>query len=428
MSRADGAGTDRQGNRMANIIVAGAGIVGVSAALWLQRAGHTVTLVDREGPASGTSHGNAGVLAAGAVIPVTTPGILRRAPGMLSGRDQPLFLRWRYLPRLLPFLRRYLAHATTTHVAHYATHMSMLLGDSLAQHRALSAATPAARFVHDDDYCFGYATEAEFAADAGGWAIRAAHGVASEVLRGADATAHDPLFGGAFVVVVRCKNHGRISDPGAYVQALAAHFAERGGTIVRTAITDVEVDGGAVQALTTDAGRMAADHIVLALGPWSGDIARKLGLKSLQFESERGYHIELMNPSAMPRAPMMVAAGKFVVTPMDGRIRCAGVIEFGGLGAGPSAAPFAMLRRHIARVLPGVTWEREVTWMGHRPAPADSLPLIGPLDPDGRGYAAFGHQHVGLTGGPKTGRIVADMISGTALNTDLSAFDPRRHA
>ena len=103
-----------------NIIVAGAGIVGVSCAIWLQRAGHDVTIVDRTGPASGTSHGNAGVLAAGAVIPVTTPGLIRKAPGMLWNRDAPLFLRWSYLPRLLPFLRHYLGHATQVHVDHYA--------------------------------------------------------------------------------------------------------------------------------------------------------------------------------------------------------------------------------------------------------------------------------------------------------------------
>jgi D-amino-acid dehydrogenase len=108
---------------MMRIIVVGAGIVGVSCAIWLQRDGHDAILVDRKGPASGTSHGNAGVLAAGAVIPVTTPGLTMKAPGMLFDPNSPLFLKWRYLPKLLPFLRHYMRHANDAHVDVYGSAM-----------------------------------------------------------------------------------------------------------------------------------------------------------------------------------------------------------------------------------------------------------------------------------------------------------------
>lgn len=413
---------------MAEVLVAGAGIVGVSCAIWLQRAGHKVTLVDRDAPGSGTSYGNAGVLAAGALIPVTTPGLWKKAPGMLLDPEAPLFLRLSYLPRLLPFLRRYMGHATAAHVAHYAAAMNHLLGDTHAQHVALSEGTQAARYVFDDDYCYGYATRADFDADAGSWALRNRYGVRYEVMTGAEYGAVDPLFADQFETVVACKTHGRISDPGAYVQALAAHFEEQGGILLRAAIRDVEMEGAACTALDTDAGRLSADHIVLALGPWSAPMARRMGARRLSFESERGYHIELVNPTAMPRQPMMVAAGKFVLTPMEGRLRAAGVIEFGGLDAGPSRAPLDMLRRQVSRLLPSVRYDEIREWMGHRPAPDDSIPLIGPADTRGRGYLAFGHQHVGLTGGPKTGRIIADLISGRKPNADLAAFDPRRFA
>lgn len=406
------------------IIVAGAGIVGVSCAIWLQRAGHDVTIVDRAGPASGTSHGNAGVLAAGAIIPVTTPGLLPKAPVMLFNRDAPLFLRWRYLPRLLPFLGRYLAHATTAHVDLYGRAMSSLLHDTVDQHLALARGTEAAQYISTDDYCFGYATRAAFDADADGWARRQAAGYQFETVPGAE---HDPVFGSAFHTVVRCKNHGRISDPGAYVKALGDHFVAQGGQITIAAISDVEIAAGEVTALRTDAGRKSAERIVFAMGPWSKPIAHKLGVR-VPFESERGYHVEFINPSVMPKAPMMVAAGKFVLTPMDGRLRAAGVIEFGGLDAGPSRAPVDLLMRQVHQLLPDLTYERTETWMGHRPAPADSLPLIGPAKPGGKAYFAFGHQHVGLTGGPKTGRIIADLINGTQPNIDLAPFDPGKHA
>lgn len=409
-----------------HILVAGAGIVGISTAIWLQRAGHTVTVVDREGPASGTSHGNAGVLAAGGVVPVTTPGLALKAPTMLMDRDAPLFLRWSYLPRLLPFLRKYLSYGTDAHVDHYGKSMSALLHDTVEQHQDLAADTPAARFITTEDYCFGYTTRADFEADSYGWSKRDAQGVQYDVVSGAEYATYDPVFGEAFETVVRCKNHGRISDPGAYVKALADHFVAEGGTLHITSINDIEMQNGAVSALITDDGPLTADRIVFAMGPWSREIAHKLGVK-VPFESERGYHLEFTKPSAMPRAPMMVASGKFVLTPMQGRLRAAGVIEFGGLDAPASRAPLDMLRRQVKKLLPDLECDEVVEWMGHRPAPADSLPLIGANDTKGLSYSAFGHQHVGLTGGPKTGRMIAELINGRAPNMDMRAFDPSKY-
>jgi D-amino-acid dehydrogenase len=409
------------------VIVVGAGIVGVSCAIWLQRGGYDVTIVDRVGPASGTSHGNAGVLAAGAIIPVTVPGLLVRAPGMLLNRDAPLFLKWSYLPRLLPFLARYLRYATDAHVDVYGTAMSALMHDTLDQHRQLAAGTPAARYIHNDDYCFGYTSRAAFEADAYGWGKRKAAGYDFEVVSGATYAARDPSFGDAFETVVACKNHGRISDPGAYVRSLADHFVDQGGTLKIAEVRDIDLKAGVITGLQTSDGPMTADHIVFAMGPWSKDIAHKLGVK-VRFESERGYHLEFINPSVMPKAPMMVASGKFVLTPMEGRLRAAGVIEFGGLENDASRAPFDMLHRRVAAILPNMTSDSVVEWMGHRPAPADSLPLIGANDRNGKSFSAFGHQHVGLTAGAKTGRIIADLIGQRKPNIDLAAFDPLKHA
>ena len=136
---------------MGNIIVLGAGIVGVSASIWLQRAGYHVTLVDKAGPASGTSFGNAGVLAAGGVIPVTTPGLWKKAPFMLLDKNSPLFLRWRYLPKLVPFLFDYLKKCTEEDVNIYAKGMLPLIYDSVEQHKTLAKGTPAETFIKDAD-------------------------------------------------------------------------------------------------------------------------------------------------------------------------------------------------------------------------------------------------------------------------------------
>lgn len=188
---------------------------------------------------------------------------------------------------------------------------------------------------------------------------------------------------------------------------------------------DIETKSGKVTGLQTSDGPIKCDTVVVAAGAWSGPLAKKLGVKS-SMETERGYHIELINPSVMPRSPMMMASGKFVVTPMEGRLRCAGTVEFGGLEAGPSDAPIRLLKKQIHAAIPGLTYERIEEWMGHRPSTSDSLPLIGPIDKIEGAYAAFGHQHIGLTGGPKTGRMIADMIAARKSNFDLEPYKVSR--
>lgn len=410
---------------MKHVAIAGAGINGVATAIWLQRAGFDVTLIDREGPAAGTSHGNAGVLAAGAMIPVTVPGLLAKAPKMLFDPMQPLYLRYSYLPKLLPFLSRYLSYCTMDDVRAYARDMSTLLGDCVEQHRQLAAGTGAEAFIGNQDFCFGYETRAAFDADAKWWQIRRDNGFVIDVETAAEFQAHDPLYNGQFEVVARCKNHGMISDPGAYVNALANHFIAKGGTFRQATITGIATSNGRIEALETDGGPVKADEFVLTTGVWTKPLMQQLGLK-VPVESERGYHVEFINPSAMPKSPVMVASGKFVVTPMQGRIRCAGVVEFGGTKAGPSAAPLKMLRRRFAELFPDITYDDTVEWLGHRPAPTDSRPLIGALKGFENVHTGFGHQHVGLTGGAKTGRLLAGMIGGLRPNIDVEPFNPNR--
>ena len=419
-------GISRIAKNMAHVVVAGAGIVGVSTAIWLQRAGHTVTLVDREGPAAGTSFGNAGVLAAGALLPVTVPQLWKTAPGMLVDAESPLFIRWSYLPKMLPFLGKYMAHATHKHVNTYSRAMSGLLSDSLQQHQALAEGTGAEQYIEPLDYCFGYETQSAFEKDAYSWRIRSDLGVNYEVCTGEEFSGYDPFYRDRFSVVVRCKNHGKINDPGAYIATLAKHFVDQGGVIDIADVQTIVERNGVACALRTDSGEIAGDAVVLTMGAWSKPVLKKLRL-NVAMESERGYHIELINPDAMPKSPMMIAGGKFVVTPMAGRIRCAGLVEFGGLHNPASTAPVDMLKRRINDLLPALQYDEISEWLGHRPAPSDSLPLIGEIPEIKHAYVGMGHQHVGLTGGPKTGQLIAALINKDAPAIDLAPFNPQRY-
>ncbi len=416
----------KQGQTSAKTVaVIGAGIVGVSTALWLQRDGHEVILIDRAGPGEGTSFGNGGVLASCSIVPVTVPGLIRKAPKMLFDPRQPLFLKWSYLPRLLPWLLKYLGNANAAAVRRRADALYHIIGDSLADHQALAAGTPAEKWLAPSDYLFLYADRAAYVADAFGWEIRKSHGFKWDILEGEAFRQYDPAYGEEIGFAVRLAGHGRISDPGRYVKDLAAQVVANGGRLIQAEASDFVRENGAVTGVRAGGETIDCDAAVLATGVWSGPLAAKLGLRT-PLESERGYHVELWEPSVMPRSPVMVASGKFVATPMDRRLRLAGIVEYGGLDAPPSKAAFDLLYRNIKRAIPGISWKNSTEWMGHRPAIADSIPVIGEVPGAKNAYCGFGHDHVGLTGGPKTGRILAQLISGRSPNIDLAPYAPSR--
>lgn len=411
--------------RQLHIAIVGAGIVGVSAAIWALRDGHKVTLIDREGPATGTSFGNGGVLASCSMVPVTGPGLMAKAPRMALDRNQPLFLKWGYLPRLAPWLMRYMSHANEADTRRIGAAIGGIVGDSLAEHRALAEGTGAEHWIKPSNYSYLYKDRSVYASEALSWEIRRAQGIHIEEMTGPDFRAYDPIFGDEVGFAIRMSDHGRIKDPARYVQDLAAYAGTLGAKILKAKVRDIAQDAGRAIGVQLDGDMLAADRVIVASGIWSGPLAKGLGL-SVPMESERGYHVELWNPSVMPRDPVMVASGKFVATPMEGRLRLAGVVEFGGLGAEPARAPLALLRKRAAQVMPGLTCEKETEWMGHRPAPADSIPVIGEVPWVKGAYLGFGHHHIGLTGGPKTGRLLAQIISGRTPNLDMSVYAPSR--
>ena len=409
-----------------HIIIIGAGIVGAATALWLKRAGHQVTLIDKGEPGMGASFGNGCLLASCAMVPVTTPGLISKGAKYLFDPNFPLFMRWGYTPKLLPWLMKYLSFANDADTRRIAKSLTHIVGDSVEQHQALTQGTPAAKWIKESDYNFAYKDRAAFEADAYVWELRREAGFIPEIIEGPAVQEHEPILGKNTSLLAVNKNHGFILNPANYVKDLVKLLVEMGGTFIQAEVKDFDLSGGQVSAVDTDKGRFACDKAVISAGIWSKPLMKKLGLK-VPMEAERGYHILFKSPNITPRFPMMVAAGKFVATPMDQGLRCAGVVEFGGLEETPSKAPLALLRRTVAETFPQMQAAEEEEWLGFRPAPTDSLPLIGELGSSGV-YTAFGHQHIGLTGGAKTGRMVASLISGQPMNLDMRPFQPDRFA
>ena len=407
------------------VAIIGAGIVGVSTAIWLQRSGHKIILIDKAGPASGTSFGNGGVLASNSIIPVTTPGIISKAPKMLLDPRQPLFLKWSYLPKLAPWLIRYLKNSKREIVEQRAKVINEIIGDSLADHQALSNGTKASKWVIPSDYLFIYRNRAAYNVDEFAWSVRKQNGFEWEIFEGPEFFAYDPIFSSGNQFMVRCKNHGRISDPGQYVKDLATHTVQQGGKLIISEVTDIISEKRQVTGVRVANETIACDAVVVATGAWSTPLVKKLGI-NIPLESERGYHLELWEPSLMPRSPVMITSGKFVATPMEGRLRLAGIVEFGGLNKPPSQAPFNLLLNNIKSAIPELKWKETTKWMGHRPSIVDSIPVIGEIPTIKNVFFGFGHDHVGLTGGPKTGWLISQLISGHKTNIDMTPFSPMR--
>ena len=407
--------------KIKHVAIIGSGIVGVSAAIWLQREGLNVTLIDRHGPAAGASYGNAGVLAASSIVPVPVPGLIPKLPRMLANPEEPLFLRWHHVPKALPFLWRYLRNASPEAVSRISRSLELLLHDAANQHHALAEGTGAAQFLVQGDYLYGYSDKQAYDSQTFAWEIRRRNGYDFDELNAEQIADYDPALAGRFGFAVRCPDHGHITDPEAYVSALSNHVRQQGGQFITTEIRRILPNG----LMETGNGILHMDAVIIAAGVWSGKLMRDLGM-NVAMESERGYHIEFVDPSVILRSPVMVSSGKFALTSMRGRLRCAGIVEFGGLRAPPSQSPHDLLIRQTLRLFPHMSYERVNSWMGHRPSTVDSLPVIGQVSKEGNIWAAFGHQHVGLTGGPKTGRWLAQLMTGSPVNADLSPFSPSR--
>lgn len=404
------------------IAVVGAGIVGISTAEWLRRDGHEVTLIDRIDPGQPgqTSFGNAGILAASSYIPVPVPGLLSKVPKMLLDPLGPLHLKWSYLPRLMPWLIPFLRRANKEDVLATVKALSTISADTVDQHRALAHGTPAEDFIVPGIYAFLYRSQAACEADEFGHAIRRDEGVKIEFRDRDRLLQDDPNLGTEYCYAACHMDHGWITNPGGYVAALYGHFQQQGGKFVQGEVNDIQPKSAGAD-ITVEGQTHSFDQTVLAGGAWSGRLAKKLGHKPA-LETERGYHLLLKNPSHTPPFPYMLSDAKFVATPMELGLRCAGQVEFGGLTAKPSDAPFKVVKTRIKQLYPTLTWDEEDRWLGHRPSTVDSVPFIGPSPKTPQIHFAFGAQHIGLTTGPKTGRLIADMIGGRAPNIDMHPF------
>ncbi|MEZ0167315.1 NAD(P)/FAD-dependent oxidoreductase [Microvirga sp. TS319] len=394
---------------MANIAIVGAGVIGVSCAAFLQRDGHSVTIYDPLPPGEGCSFGNAGSIGPGSVVPLSTPGIVRQAASWIADPDSPLWIDWRYLPRAMPWLARFIAAGASPRINGIAKALRALHADSFTHYRTLLG-DDAGSLLNVSGQLYLYESDAAFAKDALGRELRASLGIRSETLNPDEIRQLEPSLKPRFAKAVYLPDSSHCSNPHRLVATIAEDISRNGGRFVRASVKDFEQDAGQVRAIVTDAGRMACDMVVIAAGAWSRRLTGRLGLR-IPLESLRGYHVMLPMPETAPKRPLYPLAAKIMMTPMEHGLRIAGTAEIAGLDAPMNERRAAALAKLAKRYFPDMTSDPISVWMGHRPATPDSLPVIGPSSQYRNVMLAFGHGQTGLIGGATTGLLVSDLVA-----------------
>ncbi len=399
----------------------GAGIVGVSTALFLQRDGHAVTLIDRQGPAAGASYGNAGGVVSADCAPRGMPGVLRRLPRMLMDPTGPLVLRWRYLPRIAPWLLRLVLASRPARVAAIADALAALNGGVEAAWRSLASQAGIGDLLRPAGWLEVYETDAAFAATGPERRLMAERGMPFEVLNADELRQLEPALAPVFKHALHMHHCLFVANPGRAVARLAAEFRDRGGRLVIAEVTGFELAERPYRVLAEAGPVTDADVVVLAAGAWSRGLARQLGA-AVPLDTERGYHLMLPPMERGLGRPTYHGERSFVLSPMEEGTRLTCQVEFAGLDAPPDYRRARRLLAAAARMLPGLETEEKSAWLGFRPSLPDSLPVIGPVAGLADVYLGFGHGHLGLTQGPATGRILADLVAGRDPGIDPAAY------
>jgi D-amino-acid dehydrogenase len=407
--------------KRATVVVIGAGAVGVCSALYLQRDGHRVILLDRSGPGEGASFGNAAVIGEEAVVPVATPGIFWKVPGMLMDPLGPLAIRWSYLPRLAPWLLRFVAASRKQEVERISTALAALMRDNLAAYRPLIEIAGEPEIIRRTGWLCPYETQAGLDSYRPLLDLQRRRGVEWLEISAEEIRQLEPALQGTFHRAIYYPNVGFAANSYRLIRLLAESFRSEGGELRRVEVRDFEFGEMGPRAVLTDRGPIACSHVVVAAGAWSKPLATKLG-SQVPLDTERGYHIHLPNPDTAPRVAMYSTEKGFAITPLEDGLRAAGTVELGGLDAPPNWARAEVLRKHLKAWFPDVNDEGASRWMGFRPSMPDSLPVISRAPKHRNAVFAFGHGHCGLMLGARTGQLVADMVAGRTPGVDMTPF------
>ena len=401
-----------------DIIVLGAGMVGVSAALHLQKRGRSVTLVDRRGAAEETSYGNAGLIQREGVVPYAFPRDIRLLWRYALNMRSDANLHWTALPSQASWLFQYWRRSTPQRIMESARSARPLVERCIIEHKEFMEGAGVTDMIRETGYLKLFRSEArrdEVIRDLE--EQRRLFGINFELLDNAAIRAREPNLGGQFVGGMLLTDPVSVADPSALGKAYADLFVKRGGRFITADARTLESTGDSWQIQTVD-GPVSARQAVIALGPWSTDILRPLRWR-IPLGVKRGYHVHFRpRGDAVLNGPVLDLENGMLLTPMSRGIRMTTGAEFTYRDAYQTPVQIDKLEPKAREIFPLGERVENKPWMGARPCLPDMLPMIGPV-PGQRGlWADFGHHHLGFTLGPVSGRLLAEMMTGEATFTD----------
>ncbi|MDG3010524.1 FAD-dependent oxidoreductase [Rhodococcus sp. D2-41] len=411
-----------------HVVIVGAGMEGLATAWHLQEHGVAVSVVDRVGVAADSSWGNAGWLTPALTLPLPDPAVLSEGLRALVRSSSPLYVPPSADPRLLRFLAGFARHCTpgrwraAMRVFVEVNRLALGAYDELAAGGVREHARLA------DPFLAAFATEAE--RDVLAAELRTVAELGGEVefeLMDADRLRTiEPALGDGVGAGLTLRNQ-RFLDPPRFMAALAEAVRRRGGEIVEgfevSAVRD-DGDGRGVELTSTAGGYRRGDQVVLATGARLNTLARPFGVR-VPVQAGRGYSFSVQ-PDHPPKNPIYLAAQRVACTPLAGRLRVAGMMEFRRPDAPADPRRIRAVVDAARPMLTGIDWEqRQEEWVGSRPCTPDGLPLIG-VTRSPRVHVAGGHGMWGIALGPLTGRLLAAAITGDRVPEVMQHFDPLR--
>ena len=384
-----------------------------------------MTLLDRGGPGEGASCGNLGGFGIASCPPAAMPGVLGKVPGMLLDFEAPLKLRWGHAARAPPWFLRFIANSRRERVEAIAAARQNLLDRVHEAIDPLVAEASAGNLMSRTGLMFTFEGEETFRGAAYAFDLRRRNGVQLDLLDGNEARQVQPALSRNVVRACRVADFSHTLDPLRLVQALAGLFRKRGGALLRGTVRGFETGPNAVHAIRTEDGALPVERIVVAAGVWSRELAAMLGSK-VPLEAERGYHTMFNGTDVKMNGGIISVDRHIAVTPMMDGIRAGGIAEFAPPEAPPDVAVARRVRRHAEALFPALKSDRITEWMGPRPSHPDSKPVIGRSPHHPNAWFAFGHDHLGLTMGGITGKLISELVTGKTPSVDLAPFRPNR--
>jgi len=406
------------------IAIVGAGIVGISSGIYLAKRGCDVTLIDKDFQGKPASYGNASWLSSPSITPVLMPGMVKKIPKLLFSKDGPLFLRFPGFIKIIPFLLKYLTYANKNKVEHISKNLAYLLKDSVNEHKQLAEGTNATKWIEDSPFLFIYKNKTDFINDEYTWSLRKKHGFELIEVEHEELNCLVPGLSPEYKFAIKIDNLGYISNSQNYLDDLLDGFKSLGGKLIQDEVLDISEKEDLVQVVGRKKSVLVED-IIISSGVYSDKFAKKFGVK-VPIQSERGYHLELYETDIKLKYPIMNGYLKLAITPRPTGIRFAGLVEFGSLNSNPNPKAFELLMRNAKSMFPGIKFKTKQEWSGHRPSTVDSLPVIGSSSVNKKIHFGYGHHHIGLTGGPKTGKILSKTILRDNEKLDIESFNPSR--